>query len=97
MKRQRVSDAPGQVDERYIIEAAPAEENRKHGRVKWASMVASLCLVVVGGGFAFNSMSSEEAEKQYTASGVAEISSNYNGVLLANNLSFTDAGNKKIL
>ena len=51
MKKQRILNVLGQVDEEYIQEAAPGERQarKKNPRwVKWAAAAACLCLIVAG-------------------------------------------------
>lgn len=47
MKEDRLLKALGQVDEKYVEEASPAQHFKKPGWLKWGVMVACLCLIVV--------------------------------------------------
>lgn len=96
MKSQRILEALGQVDETFIVEAAPLEKRKKRRLVKWGALAACLCLVFAAGALSFI-IRSKETEKHYTVSSMADISANYHGVLLANNLSFTGARSQKIV
>ncbi len=50
MKEERILDALGKVDEKYIKEADPEVKAKRKAPVwtKWAAMAACLCLIVVG-------------------------------------------------
>ncbi len=49
MKERRLLEALGMVDEQYVEEAAPREEvHRPVSWLKWVSLVAGLCLVILG-------------------------------------------------
>lgn len=47
MKEQRLLKAMGQVDEKYVEEASPAQHSKRPGWLKWGAIAACLCLVVV--------------------------------------------------
>lgn len=50
MKEQRIADALGGVDPRFVLEAAPEErESRRHRRVRWGALAACLALAVALG------------------------------------------------
>jgi hypothetical protein len=60
MKEKRILNVLGQVDEKFIAEAAPGKTiSRKPTWGKWGVMAACLCLVVVGS-FLFNLRSSPD-------------------------------------
>lgn len=49
MKGKRILNALGNVDDSYIEEAAPGTSRRaRHGWVKWVSVAACLCIVLMG-------------------------------------------------
>ena len=52
MKNKRLLNLIGDVDDKFIEEAASATQNPRHGWVKWAALAACLCLILVGA-FAF--------------------------------------------
>ena len=49
MKEKRILNAIGQVNEEYIVEAAPARKARKQPKwIKWGAVAACLCFVLAG-------------------------------------------------
>lgn len=48
MKNKRLLNLIGDVDDKFIEEAASATQTPRHGWVKWAALAACLCLILVG-------------------------------------------------
>ena len=49
MKREKISDAVGNINEKYLEEAADYMPSVSTPRIKWISLAACFCLIFVGG------------------------------------------------
>lgn len=82
------------VDPAYV-EAADRKPIATRGWwIKWGVMVACLSLIVVGGAFLYNQIDQKEPENLFaveTIDSMEEISSVYEGTLLAENLNLSNA------
>lgn len=97
MKEKRILEALGGVDELYIVEANPLACRKKSGFVSgWLVVAACLCLTICGGiGISLYNRSTSGQKKYYNMN-LEEVSSLYEGVLLAENLLYDEANNTKI-
>lgn len=96
MKEKRMLGLFNNVDEKYINEANPQNSRQKKFSLNRIAVAACLCLIVIGGVGAAHCMQTASYEKYYAAD-LEEISSVYDGILLAENISYQDANNTNIL
>ncbi len=96
MMEKRILKLFNNVNDEYINEANPQNTKQQKRRIISNVMVASLFFLVIGGLGIFHFMQTPNAERYYATS-LEEISSVYKGVLLAENISFTDADDTNIL
>lgn len=97
MKENRLLEAFGDVEEAYINEASPYNDKKKSNYLmKWLAAAACLCLIICSGiGMALNH-TKDVGEKKYYNTNIDEVASMYEGVLLAENLSYDGAYETKI-
>lgn len=96
MNEKRILDLFRNVNEKYINEANPQNRHHYNFRINLVAIAACLCLIAIVGFVASHYMPTEVAEKYYTTS-MEEVSSIYEGVLLAEYISYEDANDTTIL
>ena len=96
MREKRILELFNNANEEYINEAYPKNKKHHKYRISSIAMAASLGLFVIGGFSIFNFMQASNEEKYYAIS-LEEVSSAYEGVLLAENISFANADDTSIL
>lgn len=91
MKEQRLLNALGTVDERYIEEASPVRVSKRAVWLKWGAVAACVCLV--GCAFAISYLFKNPVPRTEVAEvgSLEEIASAYDGKLLAEKLTASGA------
>lgn len=95
MNEKKMLDLFSNVNEKYINEANPQNRNYHKFRINPIAVAACLCLIVIAGFGVSHYMKTAVDEKYYTTD-MEEISSIYEGVLLAENISYEDATDTNI-
>ncbi len=90
MNEKRMLDLFSNVNEKYINEAHPQNNNHNKFRIHPIAVAACLCLMVIAGFGVAHYMQTPVDEKYYTTN-IEEVSAIYEGVLLAENISYEEA------
>ena len=96
MSEKRILELFNNANEEYINEANPQNKKQHKHRISFIAMVACLGLLVIGSISTFHFMQTSNKEKYYTTN-LKEVSSAYEGVLLADSIFYEDANNTNVL
>lgn len=92
MKEQRLLNALGTVDERYIEEASSVQSSKRAGWLKWGAVAACVCLAACAFAIPYLLKTSNAPRIEVAEVGsLEEIASSYDGDLLAEKLTASGA------